>query len=1452
MRRSIRFAARLVRWSVYVVLAGLILVVLVLVVLQTGWAKNQLRRLIVSQANQYLTATLSIGRLQGSLVRGIQLSDITLSREGQTLISIDDVALSYSIRELVSQGTSIRRIRLARLHVVAQKQPDGRWNLGALIKRTAREGQVRGPGRPIHFDSIEISDGIVSVLDPVMLGPAHVPLEYHDLDVSFAFDYQPVAWHAAFENASFTAAAPDLRVSRLTGGIGNGSAGWVFDHLVVETPKSLFTLDGRVDRRSPPVRLPLTVDAERFAFQEWAGILTGLKNIAIDAQFTAKLDGPTNALATDLALRSNGGDVRGKFVLDSSVSGWAAKGAVDVDRLNLAAWLNRPDRPSNITGHVTFGLTDVGLRPGGHFPIGTYAFEGPHAGYLEYEADAVKAHGTITATEARIATATARAYGANVSISSGFIGIDAPFRFAFIGTTDSVDLRKLPKQVPVPHVDSLLAFDYDVTGQFTSPFLTGRAAFAESTFLGARVGAGTIGAVDTAVTPFHYSGEGDLSRIDLHRFGTGLDVQWLQEPRYAGTVAGHFHVDGAGSDTATMTLTGGGRLTRADLFGGRLTDADVSIQIGDGSLTGSYNGLITEINPALALGDQRYDAALTGSGHAEIVVKDLLVRSPELADYTIEAQMALGPSRVWTVDVDSATLAATLTDGGLQIREFHGRGPAIELEATGRLELDGNRSSQIDYSVLRGDLALVKDWIGRDIAGEMITKGQLTGPSSQIRLVGEGTVARVESSGMTALSANLKYDATVPTEAPAKTSVEIDGRVTSIEAFGQQINEAAGNATYNHGEIVADVQLRQQDLTARVAGMFVLHPEEKQLDLQQLSLTIQQSAWRLVPTDGRTRLAWSDRGIVADALAFVDEATGSQRITVDGTWHTAGDGALHVTAKRVSLDALTANPEEPARYGGMLDLDAILRGTREQPLVSGQIAITDGRVWRVPYERLAGRVDYTDGAFQIDLRLDQREGVWMTAAGRAPLGLFYADRPDLPLSVKVTSSSVDLGLLEGLTNVVAEVSGAITLDVNVIGTTRDPHFDGRVDITNAGFLVTDSGARYRNARLAARLATERVTVDALHVEDANGHALDVQGSLGTHELRVGDLAIDVTARDFEVLRNEYGRMDINARLELRGEFESPRLEGRITVSGGTLNVDRILDRTMLRPYSVAAAPAPQPVDAIASLNPWQRLGLGLELNVPNTLRMVGESIQLSSNTPLGFGGINLRALGDLYLYKDPGQPLYVTGSLDQVTGRILFQGRRFDLDPISSITFRGDLNPELYVTVMRDISGVQARVTIAGALGQPELRLASTPPLAESDILSLIVFNTSTNQLSTLQQQQLAVRAGTLAAGFVAAPIMAALERSLGVDTLEIEPIADARGGTGARVTVGNEIAPGLVASFSRNFGEFGYNEATIEYYLSRIFRIRATFSDAGDTVARPQFRTVERAGVDLLLFFSF
>ncbi len=1434
---------------VFSVLGGLALVLAAGLLLQTPWAHSQLRRLIVSQANHYLTATLEIDHLSGSFFRGVELEGVRLRRGGVALVAIDRVQVSYSVRELFNQGTVIRRLALTRPHIVAGKDPDGRWNLGALIRRDAQRPRTSGPGRPIRIDRIDIIDGTVTLQDRLAFGAANVPAAFTSLDAQLAFTYKPVTWTLDFDSASFAGADPQLDVRALSGAVSSGDEGWLFRALHVTTPRSEFTLDGRVDRRQTPARLDLAVDAPRFAFQEWAGVLHGLANIAVESAFEARLLGPVAAMDTTLDVRSTGGDITARLMLDSSVPGWHARGSATVRRVDVARWLNRPDRPSDISGDVD---VDIDLQLGRHFPRGSYAFRGSHAGYIEYEADDVVARGTISDTDVRIVSATATAYGANVRLANSSIAIDAPYGYHFIGNARGVDLREVPTSVPVPHVESSLAFAYDVTGQFAKPFIRGDATFADSVFLGAQLGAGATGFIDTQAEPFIYRGEGPLSDIDLNHFGRELQIGWMQEPRYAGTVRGRFQVDGAGAELSTMHLTGGGRIEEASLFAGRLSNADVGVSIANGSLEGTYDGELHGIDPRIPMQNPLYDARLTGRAHARFAVRDLMVRSPELDDYIIDTTLDVTDSVIRAVDVTRGSVHATIANSTMRIERLATSGPGADLQASGTLELDGIRSSSVDYRVTRADLSKLEALLGRAMNGDAVTTGHLSGPTGRMRFQGDGSINRLAASGVEVLSTSATYDVVVPSDDPSGASGSVKAHLSFVKAFGQEWQSIDGTSSYDGNTLDAALDgVLRNGLTASLKGIVALDLQARRVEIDRLALTAQKTAWRLAPAV-RPRIEWTDAGVMVTGLDLVDEAGGTQHLTANGNWTTDGRGRMLMTVRGLSLDALFADAGSPARYGGRLDATATLSGTAEQPTVSSDFTISQGRVRRLSYERFGGHVDYRDEVFAVDVRLDQEAAVWLTAAGDLPLSLFDRTRTVKPMRVAVKSSPVSLTLLEGVTDVVRNVTGDMKLDVTVVGTSRDPHFSGRAEVNNAAFEVVASGARYRNGRLALALASDRVGVEALHVEDENGHTLDVTGSLGTHELRVGDLQVAVNARGFEVLRNEYGRVDVDAQLNLAGEFESPKLTGRVTVTGGSVNVDRILDRTLFQPYATEAQAAAQPldIDPIVALNPWERMGMDIELHVPGTLRMLGENVQVSPGTPLGLGNINLRAFGDLYLYKDPAKPMYVNGSFDSLSGTYVFQGRRFDLDPVSSITFRGDLNPELYVAVNRLISGVETRVQIVGPLQQPELRLTSTPPLDPSDILSLIVFNTSTNELSALQQQQLAVRAGTLAAGFIAAPMMSALERTLGIDTLEIEPGADIRGGP--RVTVGNEIAPGLVARFSRQFGEADYDEATLEYYLSRILRIRATFSDAGALSARSPFRRVERAGVDLLLFFSF
>ena len=373
---------------------------------------------------------------------------------------------------------------------------------------------------------------------------------------------------------------------------------------------------------------------------------------------------------------------------------------------------------------------------------------------------------------------------------------------------------------------------------------------------------------------------------------------------------------------------------------------------------------------------------------------------------------------------------------------------------------------------------------------------------------------------------------------------------------------------------------------------------------------------------------------------------------------------------------------------------------------------------------------------------------------------------------------------------------------------------------------------------------------SLHVEDSGGDPLDVHGSLGTHELKVGELEIDGDARHFEVIRNEFGKADIDAKLQLRGRFESPRLSGDLTISAGELKVDQILQQALSRPYATQPA-APLQTGAPAALNPWDRIALGLALHVPDTLKLTGDNVQVASGTPIGLGNINLKVAGDLVSVQGRGGTA-VGDRLVRLGQRAVQCSRG-----VSSTSTPRARSTSTAISIPTWMSPSRApsppsiaRVSLTGPMREPELHLTSTPPLDASDILSLIVFGTPANELTASQQQNLAVRAGTLAAGFLAAPIVTAVQNELGLDILQLETSGEFE--TGPRITVGNEIAPGLVARFSRQFGADPYDELTLEYSLWRIFRLRATFSDAQSLSALSPFRRLERAGIDVLLFFSF
>src|SRR5215471_21448066 len=88
------------------------IIALALIVSQTPWFRDWLRRFVVGEAKQYVNGTLSIGSLGGNLFYGVQLGDVSVEVNGERVVTLKHLESKYSISERVSKGlTTLREIR---------------------------------------------------------------------------------------------------------------------------------------------------------------------------------------------------------------------------------------------------------------------------------------------------------------------------------------------------------------------------------------------------------------------------------------------------------------------------------------------------------------------------------------------------------------------------------------------------------------------------------------------------------------------------------------------------------------------------------------------------------------------------------------------------------------------------------------------------------------------------------------------------------------------------------------------------------------------------------------------------------------------------------------------------------------------------------------------------------------------------------------------------------------------------------------------------------------------------------------------------------------------------------------------------------------------------------------------------------------------------------------------
>ena len=136
----------LIRRSIHVVAwIGTLLVsllALALIVSQTPWFRDWIRRTIIREARQYVNGELSIGQVTGNLFFDVGLTDVALDLSGERLVAIKAIAVDYSVFQLISSGIVVDHITVTAPRVRLAR--DCRW----MEPRTAGKGARAGGGSP--------------------------------------------------------------------------------------------------------------------------------------------------------------------------------------------------------------------------------------------------------------------------------------------------------------------------------------------------------------------------------------------------------------------------------------------------------------------------------------------------------------------------------------------------------------------------------------------------------------------------------------------------------------------------------------------------------------------------------------------------------------------------------------------------------------------------------------------------------------------------------------------------------------------------------------------------------------------------------------------------------------------------------------------------------------------------------------------------------------------------------------------------------------------------------------------------------------------------------------------------------------------------------------------------------------------------------------------------------
>lgn len=391
------------------------------------------------------------------------------------------------------------------------------------------------------------------------------------------------------------------------------------------------------------------------------------------------------------------------------------------------------------------------------------------------------------------------------------------------------------------------------------------------------------------------------------------------------------------------------------------------------------------------------------------------------------------------------------------------------------------------------------------------------------------------------------------------------------------------------------------------------------------------------------------------------------------------------------------------------------------------------------------------------------------------------------------------------------LQGTLVGEILFSGTLGAPQISGSANLVQGTFELFDLRTAVHNLNAHFELKGEELLVTQLEgIGSASTSKITGTGRALLDWEKSLPFELNLQLKGIDMHITSYAKARAQGDLKLSGSLQSGLLQGKLFSEEFLVNIPSempISAETLEVTYMTPLDPAALEQKARAF---WP-LNFDLDLQIPKNGIISGE-------------GWSSKWRGKAQL-TGTIEALLLNGSCHLSDGSYRLSDKIFQITE-GTITFAGDFSKKtsLYVIASKELDEIKAEIILKGPIKNPSISFRSNPPLPQREILSWILFNQGTSEITSFQGTQLNESISNLTMGNGKPDMLTTLRNRIGIDRIGIqrEQGADSEG---LSVQVGKYIAPNVLVSVNKSITA-ETNSLAVEATLQKNIKVQAEIGD--------------------------